>query len=91
MDDSVGMAVRLEECYKSIRSPHNLKGGVSACLRECAEAQNKDFGLIATEKGYSVFVGGNGGAKPRHSELLAQDIPPDEVVPLHYVLHPHSR
>ncbi|KAL9613458.1 MAG: hypothetical protein Q9167_002003 [Letrouitia subvulpina] len=80
--DSVGMAVRLEERYKSIRSPHKIKGGVSGCVRECAEAQNKDFGLIATEKGFNVFVGGNGGAKPRHSELLAKDVPPDDVVPI---------
>ena len=80
--DSVGMAVRLEERYKSIRSPHKIKGGVSGCVRECAEAQSKDFGLIATEKGFNVFVGGNGGAKPRHSELLAKDVPPDEVVPI---------
>jgi len=80
--DSVGMAVRLEERYKSIRSPHKLKGGVSGCVRECAEAQNKDFGLIATEKGFNIFVGGNGGAKPRHSELLAKDVPPDDVIPI---------
>ncbi|KAI9783805.1 MAG: hypothetical protein M1839_003141 [Geoglossum umbratile] len=80
--DSVGMAIRLEERYKSIRSPHKIKGGVSGCVRECAEAQNKDFGLIATEKGFNVFVGGNGGAKPRHSELLAKDVPPDDVVPM---------
>ena len=80
--DSVGMAVRLEERYKSIRSPHKMKGGVSGCVRECAEAQNKDFGLIATEKGYNIFVGGNGGATPRHSEVLAKDVPPDDVVPI---------
>lgn len=80
--DSVGMAVRLEERYKSIRSPHKLKGGVSGCVRECAEAQNKDFGLIATEKGFNLFVGGNGGAKPRHSELLAKDVPPDDIIPI---------
>ena len=80
--DSVGMAVRLEERYKSIRSPHKIKGGVSGCVRECAEAQNKDFGLIATEKGFNIFVGGNGGAKPRHSELLAKDVPPDDVIPI---------
>lgn len=80
--DSVGMAVRLEERYKSIRSPHKIKGGVSGCVRECAEAQNKDFGLIATEKGYNLFVGGNGGANPRHSEILAKDVPPDDVVPI---------
>jgi nitrite reductase (NAD(P)H) len=78
----VGMAVRLEERYKSIRGPHKIKGGVSGCVRECAEAQNKDFGLIATEKGFNIFVGGNGGAKPRHSELLAKDVPPDDVVPI---------
>ena len=80
--DSVGMAIRLEERYKSIRAPHKIKGGVSGCVRECAEAQNKDFGLIATEKGFNVFVAGNGGSKPRHSELLAKDVPPDDVIPL---------
>ena len=80
--DSVGMGVRLEERYKSIRAPHKLKGGVSGCVRECAEAQSKDFGLIATEKGYNIFVGGNGGATPRHTDLLARDVPPDEVIPI---------
>lgn len=80
--DSVGMAVRLEERYKSIRGPHKFKGGVSGCVRECAEAQNKDFGLIATEKGFNIFVGGNGGANPRHSELLAKDVPPDDIIPI---------
>ena len=80
--DSVGMAVRLEERYKSIRAPHKIKGGVSGCVRECAEAQSKDFGLIATDKGYNVFVGGNGGMKPRHAEVLAHDVAPDDVVPL---------
>ncbi|KAF2668672.1 nitrite reductase [Microthyrium microscopicum] len=80
--DSVGMAIRIEERYKSIRSPHKIKGGVSGCVRECAEAQNKDFGLIATEKGFNIFVGGNGGAKPRHSEVLALDVPPDDVIPI---------
>ncbi|RYP33782.1 hypothetical protein DL766_003275 [Monosporascus sp. MC13-8B] len=80
--DSVGMAVRIEERYKSIRGPHKIKGGVSGCVRECAEAQNKDFGLIATEKGFNIFVAGNGGAKPKHSELLAKDVPPSEVIPI---------
>ncbi|TVY48722.1 Nitrite reductase [NAD(P)H] [Lachnellula cervina] len=80
--DSVGMAIRLEERYKSIRSPHKIKGGVSGCVRECAEAQNKDFGLIATEKGFNIFVGGNGGASPRHCEILAKDVPPDDIVPI---------
>lgn len=72
--DSVGFAVELEERYKSIRAPHKFKGGVSGCVRECAEAQSKDFGVIATPKGWDVFIGGNGGAKPRHAELIAKDV-----------------
>ncbi|KAM3555839.1 hypothetical protein ARSEF4850_005812 [Beauveria asiatica] len=80
--DAVGLAVRLEERYKSIRAPHKIKGGVSGCVRECAEAQSKDFGLIATEKGFNVFVGGNGGANPKHAALLAKDVPPADVVAL---------
>ncbi|OOQ82854.1 Nitrite reductase [NAD(P)H] [Penicillium brasilianum] len=80
--DSVGMAIRLEERYKSIRAPHKFKAAVSGCVRECAEAQNKDFGLIATDKGFNIYVGGNGGAKPRHSELLVTDVPPEMVMPI---------
>ncbi|KAG2216133.1 hypothetical protein INT45_005645 [Circinella minor] len=72
--DSVGFAIQLENRYKGIRSPHKLKGGVSGCIRECAEAQGKDFGLIATDKGYNVYVCGNGGSKPKHAELLVADV-----------------
>ncbi|KAH7909470.1 hypothetical protein BJ138DRAFT_1066987 [Hygrophoropsis aurantiaca] len=78
--DSVGMAIYLEERYKGIRSPHKLKGGVSGCVRECAEAQSKDFGLIATDKGWNVFLAGNGGMTPRHATLFARDVPPSKVV-----------
>ncbi|KAF6764112.1 nitrite reductase [Ephemerocybe angulata] len=78
--DSVGLAVQLENRYRGVRSPHKFKGGVSGCVRECAEAQSKDFGLIATDKGWNIFVGGNGGANPRHAELFAKDVPPSKVV-----------
>ncbi|EPS95679.1 hypothetical protein FOMPIDRAFT_57024 [Fomitopsis schrenkii] len=78
--DSVGMAIQLEQRYKGIRSPHKFKGGVSGCVRECAEAQGKDFGLIATDKGWNIFVCGNGGVSPRHATLLANDVPPSKVV-----------
>ncbi|KAG1736104.1 uncharacterized protein EDB91DRAFT_1142842 [Suillus paluster] len=78
--DSVGMAIHLEERYKGIRSPHKFKGGVSGCVRECAEAQSKDFGLIATDKGWNIFLAGNGGSNPRHATLFATDVPPSKVV-----------
>src|SRR5690606_2311205 len=78
--DSVGFAIRVENRYKGLRSPHKLKSAVSGCTRECAEAQSKDFGLIATEHGYNLYVGGNGGTKPRHADLLAADIDEDTAI-----------
>ncbi|MGI4750781.1 MAG: nitrite reductase large subunit NirB [Janthinobacterium lividum] len=74
LHDSVSFAIELEHRYKGIRSPHKLKSGVSGCVRECAEAQAKDFGIIATEKGWNLYVCGNGGSKPQHAQLLASDI-----------------
>ncbi|MFI5161756.1 MAG: nitrite reductase large subunit NirB [Sphingobacteriales bacterium] len=74
LHDSVSFAIEIEDRYKGIRAPHKLKGGVSGCIRECAEAQSKDFGVIATEKGWNLYVCGNGGSKPQHAQLLATDI-----------------
>jgi nitrite reductase (NADH) large subunit len=74
VQDSVSFAIEVEERYRGLRSPHKLKSAVSGCTRECAEAQSKDFGIIATEKGWNLYVCGNGGVKPRHAELLATDI-----------------
>ena len=68
------MAVHLENRYRGLRSPHKLKIGVSGCARECAEARGKDVGVIATDKGWNVYVGGNGGFTPRHAELLVSDV-----------------
>ncbi|HQY70898.1 MAG TPA: nitrite reductase (NAD(P)H), partial [Pseudomonadales bacterium] len=74
VQDSVGMAIAIEHRYKGLRSPHKLKSAVSGCTRECAEAQSKDFGVIATEKGWNLYVCGNGGMKPRHADLFATDL-----------------
>ncbi|MDX3002625.1 nitrite reductase large subunit NirB [Kribbella solani] len=79
VQDSVGMAIALELRYRGLRSPHKLKLGVSGCARECAEARGKDVGVIATEKGWNLYVGGNGGMTPRHAELLASDLTDEEL------------
>ncbi|MET7279228.1 nitrite reductase large subunit NirB [Kribbella sp. NPDC005582] len=80
VQDSVGMAIALELRYRGLRSPHKLKLGVSGCARECAEARGKDVGVIATEKGWNLYVGGNGGMTPRHAELLASDLSEEELI-----------
>ncbi|MDI3390257.1 nitrite reductase large subunit NirB [Streptomyces sp. B-S-A8] len=82
VQDSVRMAIDLELRYRGLRSPHKLKSAVSGCARECAEAQSKDFGVIATSNGWNLYVGGNGGATPRHADLLAQDLDDDGLIRL---------
>ncbi|MFM2288943.1 MAG: hypothetical protein RL684_2086, partial [Pseudomonadota bacterium] len=80
VQDSLALAIELEHRYKGLRSPHKLKFAVSGCTRECAEAQGKDVGVIATEKGWNLYVCGNGGMKPRHAELLATDLDRETLV-----------
>jgi nitrite reductase (NADH) large subunit len=74
LHDSVSYAIRIEERYRGLRAPHKIKSAASGCIRECAEAQSKDFGIIATEKGWNLYVCGNGGSKPQHALLLASDL-----------------
>ncbi|MFC9555089.1 nitrite reductase large subunit NirB [Rhodococcus sp. NPDC056960] len=80
VQDSVGMAVNLENRYRGLRSPHKIKFGVSGCARECAEARGKDVGVIATENGWNLYVGGNGGQSPKHAQLLAGGLDDETLV-----------
>ena len=80
VQDSTSLAIELELRYRGLRAPHKLKSAVSGCTRECAEAQSKDFGIIATEKGWNLFVCGNGGIKPQHAVLLAADLDTETLV-----------
>ncbi len=80
VQDAVGLAIRLENRYKGLRSPHKLKSACSGCARECAEAQSKDFGIIATERGYNLHLCGNGGMKPQHGVLFASDLDEERAI-----------
>ena len=82
VQDAVSFAIRIENRYKGLRAPHKIKSAVSGCIRECAEAQSKDFGLIATERGWNLYVCGNGGAKPQHAQLLTTDVTEDACIGL---------
>ncbi|MDG3087499.1 nitrite reductase large subunit NirB [Vibrio hannami] len=80
VQDSVTMAITMENRYKGLRAPHKFKLGVSGCTRECAEAQGKDIGVIATDKGWNLYVCGNGGMKPRHADLFATDLDDETLI-----------
>ena len=80
VQDSTALAIKLELRYRGLRAPHKLKSAVSGCARECAEAQSKDFGIIATERGWNLYVGGNGGMKPQHAVLFAEDLDEETLI-----------
>ncbi len=80
VQDSTSLAIDLELRYRGLRSPHKLKSAVSGCARECAEAQGKDFGVVATERGWNLYVCGNGGMKPQHGVLFAEDLGTDTLI-----------
>jgi nitrite reductase (NADH) large subunit len=80
VQDSVAMAIRLELRYRGLRAPHKIKSAVSGCARECAEAQSKDFGVIATENGWNLYLAGNGGMRPRHADLFATDLDDESLI-----------
>jgi len=80
VQDSTSLAIEVEQRYRGLRSPHKLKSAVSGCTRECAEAQSKDFGIIATENGWNLYVCGNGGMTPHHAVLLATDIDKETLI-----------
>jgi len=80
VQDSAAMAIRLELRYRGLRAPHKIKSAVSGCARECAEAQSKDFGVIATEHGWNLYLGGNGGMRPRHADLFATDLDEESLI-----------
>ncbi|WP_434741711.1 nitrite reductase large subunit NirB [Micromonospora sp. SH-82] len=82
VQDSVGLAIALEQRYRGLRAPHKLKSAVSGCARECAEARSKDFGIIATDNGWNLYLGGNGGFKPRHADLFATDLSTETLIRL---------
>jgi NAD(P)H-nitrite reductase large subunit len=82
VQNSTGLAITLENRYKGLRAPHKIKMAVSGCTRECAEAQSKDVGVIATDKGWNLYLCGNGGMKPRHADLFASDLDDETLLRL---------
>jgi nitrite reductase (NADH) large subunit len=77
--DSTAMGIALERMTWGSWTPHKVKLAVSGCPRNCAEATIKDFGAVATETGWDLHVGGNGGIKLRGTDLLAKVKTADEV------------
>jgi len=74
VQDSISLGLKLDSIYHSMELPNKLKMGVSGCLVSCAESAVKDIGIMGTNKGWRIMVGGNAGARPRIADILVDDV-----------------
>ncbi len=78
--DSLGLGMKLDQRYHGMELPSKFKIGVSGCMNQCAETCIKDLGLIGKKKGWTVMVGGSGGAKPHLAQELTDEVSDEEVL-----------
>jgi NAD(P)H-nitrite reductase large subunit len=78
--DSIGLARAADDRFKDQIFPAKIKIGVSGCPRCCGESHTRDIGIMGTNKGWTVFFGGNGGTRPRFGDLIARNLSAAEAL-----------
>jgi len=77
--DSIGLARAVDERFRNQTFPAKIKIGISGCPRSCGESHTRDIGIMGTNKGWTVFFGGNGGTRPRFGDIIARNLSAAEV------------
>lgn len=80
LQDSLSMGMKLDAKYHGMEVPGKLKMGVSGCPNQCAENCIKDISLMGLKNGWKVFVGGNGGGRPRLAREIAKDLTDEQAL-----------
>ena len=80
--DAVTLGLELDKRYHGMALPSKFKMAVSGCMNSCSEPGVKEVGIMGTPKGYTVMIGGTSGIKPRLADVLAQNVAPEDVLPL---------
>lgn len=70
--DSMGMGAQLEKKFERLDLPAKFKMAVNGCPRNCAESCTKDIGIVGNDGGWEIFIGGNGGIKPRIADTFCK-------------------
>lgn len=91
LGNAMGVGIELERAMEGLYTPHKVKGAVTGCPRNCAEAYVKDIGLVAVEGGWEIYVGGAAGATVRKGDLLATVDTSDEAIRLSLAFLQHYR
>jgi NAD(P)H-nitrite reductase large subunit len=82
VQDSLGLAAKLEEIFVGTELPAKAKIGVSGCNFNCGEAWVRDFGAFGRKAGWNVVFGGNSGGRPRIGDLIAEGLDDGQVLEL---------
>ncbi|AOZ91492.1 nitrite reductase large subunit NirB [Paenibacillus crassostreae] len=78
--DSMGMGAYIERKFERLDFPAKFKIAVNGCPRSCAESCTKDIGIIGNDGGWEIFIGGNGGIKPRIADSFCKVKTDDELI-----------
>lgn len=78
--DSLGMGALIERKYERLDFPAKFKIAVNGCPRNCAESCTKDIGIVGNDGGWEVFIGGNGGIKPRIADSFCKIKTDEELI-----------
>ncbi|MFC7681878.1 nitrite reductase large subunit NirB [Paenibacillus sp. GCM10028914] len=70
--DSMNVGALLEKKFERLDFPAKFKMAVNGCPRNCAESCTKDIGIVGNDGGWEVFIGGNGGIKPRIADSFCK-------------------
>lgn len=80
--DAVTLGLELDKRYHGLRLPAKFKLAVSGCMNSCTEPALRDLGIMGTPKGYTIYIGGTAGIKPKIADVLLQNVQPEDVPPI---------
>ena len=81
LQETLGVGMEIDKKYHGMQLPSKFKIALAGCPNKCTDAATVDLGIMGTSKGYHIYVGGNGGVKPRLADLLLQNLQSEQLIP----------
>jgi len=79
--DTFSLAEKITDRFGDrIEVKPKYKIAVSGCPACCGGSMLADIGVVATRKGFELYVGGKGGPLPKVGKRVARELSEDEVV-----------
>ena len=78
--DSIKLGMELDKLYHKKEMPSRIKFAVAGCQNSCSEVHVRDIGVLGTDFGWDIYVGGTAGSHPRLADLLIEGLDYDEAL-----------